>query len=514
MQMLRYAHYFVLAGVALLVLETLVEYRASLAPAVVFTDLTLDLSAGYAPDAAATAALPPLPAEPTKAPAQPKPATRRKRRPTTLLAEPYAGAPSTFPGSRFEDLAEHEVQAKQWLVFQQSGGFNNQRIILERALRICKLLKRTCLVPPAGRHSSMFKNYNRLDADEIIAMDRVLDFGLLQDYQEAVPSALRFEDTLPILQKAFPESTQWHVIEQSRAERKKTPLGYENITALAANPASVIYIAGPTMWQRFAPGFDEEVHPYIRYAPFFRAISLDLARSLRLGRHYICVHSRPSDHGEKWEARMANNTPPALPMEHSNAAAAAAAAAAATTAANVTASGGSVSHSNTVEGGNSSAINVPTAPPTPKVRHANGFSTKYLPSDDAIADPGTYLQREIWLAIAEAGLDANLFRRVYIATKPNINRQLFANITAGRSDMRVYLSGDMPPRVSAALAAVFPRPEQVRLQNDILGIVEQLICARAFVYIGFSGSSFSEYIARMRREPMRNLIVGELGQVW
>lgn len=394
-----------------------------------------------------------------------------------FLADRFAGAPRTHHGKRFEELSPADVKSRKWFVFQPSGGFNNQRIILERALRICKLLNRICIVPPAGRHSSMYKNYNKLDGNETMAMDRILDFEFIQNYQEVFAAEITFENIIEILHTSFPTEEEWYVVEQTRSERRKAPLTLDNITALVTHPARVIYFAGPTMWQRFSRHFEYEVFPFIRYAPFFRALSLDVANSLGLGRNYVAVHSRPSDHGEKWEERRANATEAAQESYYNN-------------------------EKNSQEGENKLAMSPSTA--APKIQHANGFSTKYLPSNQAIIDPGGYLLREIWLAIAEADLRHEMFQQVYIATKPTISRKVFANLT---HSFQVLLSADIPEPVLERLHAVFPKPEQNRLQNDILGIVEQLICARAFIYIGFKGSSFSEYIARMRKEPKANLLV-------
>jgi len=369
------------------------------------------------------------------------------------LRKGYRGAPATSFGMNLESLPLEDVQNKRWFVFQPSGGFNNQRIIMERALRICKLWQRTCVIPPAGRHSSMFPNYNALERDkDLMDMDRILDFELLSQYSDVVATSMPFEEMLGWMEKRFPKEEDWFKIEQSRKERLASPLSFDNLTDWAAMKQPVAYFAGPTMWQRFDFDFEAEVYAYIRYAPFFRALALDAVHALGLRRNFIGVHARQSDHGEKWEQ------------------------------------------------------NVSEKEKEKKHEYKKGFTDKYLHSADGLDDVGGFLLKQVEFSLRSASLHGADLSVVYIATKPKTSVSIFRNLT---KVFKVFFSKDIPSAALAPLDELFPREDQQRLRNDILGIVEQLICAHSFLFVGFKGSSFSEYIERLRTESSANLFVPE-----
>lgn len=408
----------------------------------------------------------------------------------------FAGAPRTYDGAALEELPRGQLSSMRLFVFQPSGGFNNQRIIVERAVRICGVLGRVCVVPMAGRHSSLFANYNKLGEDDLMSMDRVLDFAALAGAAQVVPTRLPFLKLLAHLRKRIPDKADWHVLEQSKADKKKQPLLLENLTAWRDAPERVWYFAGPTMWQRFgehATHFERPVWPHVHYSGFFRALAIDMAGSLGLVRNYVAVHARQSDHGEKWEKRMAER-------EKEKEAEAEAVFAAEADAKPVQGRAGA----GALPGKTAKAAKAATT----KFAHSKGFSTRYIQSEEALSDPGTYLGQQIRYSLVHRSLPREHLMKVYIATKPGSNLTHFANLTR-KFDYTVLFSGDVPRRLHDKLRAALPRPEQDRLRADMLGVVEQLVCARAYVFIGFRGSSFSEQIGRLRREPLRNLEVTE-----
>jgi hypothetical protein len=451
--------------------------------------------------------LPPAPLQPQPLPQlqpQPVPPRRRRRqaaernsvadasvasgsgqvRPAPLpprYASRLLGAPRTLGGGqpRGEEVALARPEAKL-VVFQPSGGFNNQRIILERALRICRTLARTCVVPMAGRHSSMFSSYNRLDTSGLMEMDRVLDFAHLRRYGARVaPLSEPFPAFLERLRGQVPDEREWIVVNQTRKEMHASPLSFHNLTEWRRRPERVLFLAGGTMWQHFAREFEKPVWPFVRYAPFWRAIALDATRGLRLGRNYACIHSRSADHGEKWESWMAKKQ--------------------------LAAKGGGGASTNATADGAAAPAPVPVPVPAgtvgDKFVHQGGFSSQYLPSADGMQDVGAFLLQQLHWAMRNLDIPTWGIPRLYIATKPGVNYKAYGNLT---KELEVLFSPNVPAQHLAAFEAVFA-PAQARLRNDMLGVVEQLLCARARLFIGFKGSSFAEYIVRMRGEPTANL---------
>lgn len=386
----------------------------------------------------------------------------------------FPGAPRTHIGKiRAEDLLQFRKKSKIF-IFQPSGGFNNQRIILERAIQICSLLKRICIIPMAGRHSSFYSSYNKLSRNSLIEMDRVLDFNELRKFgAKILPLSTPLQSFIEQLKEKFPENENyWFKIEQTTAERKLNPLTLHNLTELENRPEKIIYFGNSTMWQRFDSDFEKEVYPFIKYSPFFRAMALDIIDSLNLKKYFVCFHSRASDHGEKWEKRMEKQE---LVKEE-------------------------MKLKNSTNLNNKSSTHPPK---NTKYGHKNGFSSQYLKSNDALDDPESYLKNQVeFIFSANKALSRNL-KTLYVATKPNFDKKWYSNFT-GLFD-NIYLSSDIPIDIMSRFDKLFNLPNSARLRNDLLGIIEQIICARSYMYIGFKGSSFAEYIDRLRQESFNKL---------
>merc|ERR1712232_332730 len=81
---------------------------------------------------------------------------------------------------------------------------------------------------------------------------------------------------------------------------------------------------------------------------------------------------------------------------------------------------------------------------------------------------------------------------LYIATVPTKRKStFFAKI---KSRYRVMFSNTLDSKLYKKLVEQYP----VRLQSSILGIIEQMVCARAQKFLGTGFSTFSEYIRRIR----------------
>uniref|UniRef100_A0A7S2WQ54 GDP-fucose protein O-fucosyltransferase 2 n=1 Tax=Mucochytrium quahogii TaxID=96639 RepID=A0A7S2WQ54_9STRA len=384
------------------------------------------------------------------------------------FSDEYRGAPLSYRGDQ-RGISFVEKSQKRYFLFQPSGGFNNQRIIVQRAMMICKQLDRVCLVPMAGKHTSMYNNYNRIDKMGLWPMDRVLDFEVMRKYVDVVPLDTPFLSFIKGLPSDMKD--EWFVLNQTKFEKRRNKVTMENITAWKSLEQRIVYFAGGSMWQRFDKNLEEQAAKFVQYTPFFTSLALDAVQGLKLGKYYIAVHARQSDHGEKWEAWMARK--------------AAAAAAAAILEANSTVS---------------SPENYTQAPGSEsKYVHRKGFSTRYLQSEKGVEDPGAFLSTVMAFNERKYRMPQGILNTMYIATKPSTNHAYYNNLTADGRYVVKY-SDDIPEPVITRLDELFKLPRQKSLRNDMLGVLEQLICARSFMFIGFKGSSFAEYISTLRQK--------------
>ena len=98
-----------------------------------------------------------------------------------ILDVPFVSPPLTLEEYNPEfDYKYDQQDERKYFVYQPSGGFNNQRMLLEHALVICQLLNRTCVIPPAAAHTNYFEKYNIQPADKVTPMQRILNFDELK----------------------------------------------------------------------------------------------------------------------------------------------------------------------------------------------------------------------------------------------------------------------------------------------------------------------------------------------
>ena len=93
-----------------------------------------------------------------------------------------------------------------------------------------------------------------------------------------------------------------------------------------------------------------------------------------------------------------------------------------------------------------------------------------------------------------AGLSPDL--PLYVSTEPNPPKGFFNALCKPTGTYKCVFSKDLDKDTVNAFRSAFP-PGQIR--NDMLGIVEQLLCVAARGFVGTSFSTFSYAIAYMRK---------------
>lgn len=183
----------------------------------------------------------------------------------------------------------------KYFIYSPSGGFNNQRIEFEYALVIAKLLRRTLIVPPMGKHSSFFGRYELLQPTQMVAMDRIFDFQQIQQFHHAIPMGnQRIVTFVKLLQNQkydvrtvfHPERLNWkesHVLEQ-----------------LAPIKSQVLFLRGAEMYHAwgFRKPLAQGVMRAIRFTRGIRLVAQAVIEDIFTSR-YNAIHVRVGDYAEK-----------------------------------------------------------------------------------------------------------------------------------------------------------------------------------------------------------------------
>ena len=219
----------------------------------------------------------------------------------------------------------------KYFMYQASGGWNNQRILLESAMVICKLLNRTCIAPPASPHSNYFVNYNKIPASAVVSMSQVLNFEELNKVIPVVtiPQGMTFKTFLDNEIFKTPRKYSVRTIFRDFTKYKpgamKTWAENDIIRLFGNEQADVLYFSNQTMWgslewKGLLYGWKERklVHTHVMPANHIKKIARNIAEELG---EYNSVHIRRGDKvGEAnfkqvshdaswWASRMVKESP-------------------------------------------------------------------------------------------------------------------------------------------------------------------------------------------------------------
>mmetsp|Transcript_6235 Transcript_6235/g.7582 ORF Transcript_6235/g.7582 Transcript_6235/m.7582 type:complete len:493 (+) Transcript_6235:231-1709(+) len=179
---------------------------------------------------------------------------------------------------------------RKYFMFTPSGGFNNQRICLEYAVRIGKILNRSVIAPMAGKHLNFWHRYYNQSLDTLVPMDTLLDFEYLQTYgTDLIPTNIPLKQ----LEKQLKEEGRLQVIyKKYRAMWKES-----EIPTQLGSDAEILMLKGPTMYHKwFSPETIEHTRTYVVYSKLVRRTAFEIMKVL--GSKYNAVHIRLGDYAE------------------------------------------------------------------------------------------------------------------------------------------------------------------------------------------------------------------------
>ena len=134
-------------------------------------------------------------------------------------------------GLEFNFSASEASDTLKYLLYQPSGGFNNQRIQLEVALATCIMLDRTCILPHFAGHTNYYFRYNMFKPSDLVSAQYIFNMEKLLEAVKVVTipremTLLQFIDKLggtqalqgPAMRASAqsPVGTKWKIINRDR----------------------------------------------------------------------------------------------------------------------------------------------------------------------------------------------------------------------------------------------------------------------------------------------------------
>jgi len=208
------------------------------------------------------------------------------------------------------DFKDDRWDRRKYFVYQPSGGLNNQRIQMELAVVICKILKRTCVLPHIAQHTNFYYRYNLHHAKKMISAQRIFDMKRLKQVADVV--TVPENETLmewahrhgagPYLSRATKlkaDTTGWKVI--IRDARKIGPTNRwkdKDIKRLFHDDKSrFLFFANASMWKTIdlsvvSPMY-VDVKDALTYTTPFKRLAISFANEI--GEAYNAIHVRRGD---------------------------------------------------------------------------------------------------------------------------------------------------------------------------------------------------------------------------
>lgn len=183
---------------------------------------------------------------------------------------------------------------QRYILYHPSGGFSNQRMEIEYAVEIGKLLNRTVYVPMCGRHTNGWEAYNALrEGSDLFPMDRILDFPFMQTYDHRV-RVVPLNITVSGFVSKFVKANG---VESLLAiPYSKNYYGREQVIKWRQLKQPVIFFKGSGF---FHPWFPEstmnEVRKHVRFTKYLRDLAIRVTQAA-LGEKFYAMHIRMGDY--------------------------------------------------------------------------------------------------------------------------------------------------------------------------------------------------------------------------
>lgn len=185
-------------------------------------------------------------------------------------------APRSYDGEYNEFNLSPEFDEK-YVLYNPTGGWNNQRECFEYALEIGKLLNRTVLVPMSSKHASSWSKYLAFPQSELFPLDRILNFKTIWKYHRAKPLNRTVNAIANAMKKILgPSRVKNEFYEIFRPY--KVDWGAQDVLEWRSINAKVIYLKGHVMYHKwFSTPKIVQIRQHMQYTDWIRASAIEAA---------------------------------------------------------------------------------------------------------------------------------------------------------------------------------------------------------------------------------------------
>jgi hypothetical protein len=193
---------------------------------------------------------------------------------------------------------EYQPKGKRYFVYQPTGGWGNQRMIIRFAVMIANATNRTLVIGPTGPHTSLYYNFNKLPATDLVNLGRILDLELLDSVVKR--GIVVHNDTMASLQDVYMKDLKWKIYNHKRfvivnGKSKRNSYSKAAVKSKFGTSAyykkyDVIFWEKGSMWM--CCSYSHELDPYVAHNDHLKAVARLLMRNFT---DYNAIHVRRGD---------------------------------------------------------------------------------------------------------------------------------------------------------------------------------------------------------------------------
>jgi len=180
----------------------------------------------------------------------------------------------------------------KFFLYQPSGGWGNQRLILRWAMLAANAMNRTLVLPPVAPHSNFYYSFNEFGKSSLLHMGQVLDLSVLET--RVTGGILVHDGDMESYQNGIFRNLTWRTWSKPKEINYFTEKHIHSVWH--DEPADVVFWHKTSMWQCCTTN---QVHYYTflnygtQFAPFLHSLALRLAKEF--GGPYNAIHFRRGD---------------------------------------------------------------------------------------------------------------------------------------------------------------------------------------------------------------------------
>jgi hypothetical protein len=168
----------------------------------------------------------------------------------------------------------------QYLLYSPSGGWGNQLMCLANAVMLARMSGKTLVVPMHGKHSNLYRGFLKLQQNELVPMDQVIDFEHVRGRTHVKFLFLNVTISDWLHRYTTRSNSVYHSLPGEGLMHAKDPGVYSRVKRSCRKNKQLVYLKGRFFTARW---LDKAALHSARTAPYLQDLAAAIADAMRTG---------------------------------------------------------------------------------------------------------------------------------------------------------------------------------------------------------------------------------------